>query len=73
MLGYRFLMDHLWSDCKTRSQCWVYSRVKPPHNNREVVEFSDEVASTFLNNHRMHTVIVDMATGIIVDTNERVC
>jgi hypothetical protein len=73
MLGFRFAIDCLWPNCKTQTQCWVYSRVKPPHNNREVIEFPDEVTALFYNNHRMHTVIVDMATGIIVDTNERVC
>lgn len=73
MLGYRFLKDCLWSDCKTHSKCWVYSRVRLPSKDRETVEFPDEVTALFYNNYRLHTVIVDIATGVIVDTNERIC
>jgi hypothetical protein len=62
MLGYRFQMDNLW----------VYSRVRPPNFRWEVLPFVDEIASLFLGNHRLHTVVTDMQ-GKIVEKNERIC
>lgn len=68
MQGYRFIFH----DYSVFGDCYVYSRVRPPNFRWEVLPFVDEVASLFLNNHRLHTVVTDMQ-GKIVEKNERVC